>query len=417
MRISSSTLFDSNVAAMGQQQNRLMQTQQQVATGRRILTPATDPVAAAQALDISHSDAMNTQYASNRNSANHVLSLAESNLQSVTTLLQDVKTAVVAAGNGSLTNSDRQTFATELSGRLQELVGLANSTDGAGNYLFAGFQSKTQPFVNTATGVNYVGDDGQRMMQVSASRQMSSSDSGADIFMRIKNGNGTFVTQAAATNTGGGIVSQGNLANPPPTAAQAGNSYTLTFSVVGGVTTYSITGTDATGAPLPTAGQPAALPAAVPYVSGQNISFNGIQFDIQGAPANLDSFTVTPSVNESVFTTISDLITALKTPVTNAAPGSAALLTGSLNRGLNNLDSALNKVLTTRSTLGLRLNELGALQTAGEDLGLQFNQALSQLQGVDYNKALSDLTQQDMYLKAAQQSFVKVAGLSLFNYL
>jgi flagellar hook-associated protein 3 FlgL len=255
------------------------------------------------------------------------------------------------------------------------------------------------------------------MVQVSASRQMASSDSGADIFMRIKNGNGTFVTQATATNTGSGIVSSGGLANPPPTAVQAGNSYTLTFSVVGGVTTYSVTGKDSTGVALPTAGQPAALPSAVPYVSGQAISFNGIQFEVQGVPANGDSFTVAPSVNESIFKTISDLISALNIPLASGSASGSAQLTGSLSRGLNNLDHALDSVLTTRSSLGLRLNEIDALQTTGDDLSLQFKQSLSQLQDVDYNKALSDLTQQQMYLQAAQQSFVKVAGLSLFNYL
>ncbi|HXU93143.1 MAG TPA: flagellar hook-associated protein FlgL [Gallionella sp.] len=407
MRVSSSTLFDSNVASLSQQQSRLMQTQQQVSTGRRILTPAADPVAAARALDLSQSDAVNTQYTSNRNAARHTLSLAESNLQSVTTLLQDVKTATVTAGNGSLNNSDRQTMAIDLASRLEELVGLANSTDGVGNYLFSGFQSKTQPFVNTATGVTYAGDDGLRMMQVSASRQMPSSDSGADIFMRIKNGNGTFVTQAAAANTGSGVASLGNVTNP---AAVTGHNYQISFSIAAGVTTYSVTDNST----LPT---PTVLSTGNPYVSGQAISFDGMQFDIQGAPANGDSFTVTPSVNESVFKTISDLITALKTPVSSTAPGSAALLSGSLSRGLNNLDNALNKVLTTRSSLGLRLNEIDALQTTGDDLGLQFQQALSQLQNVDYNKALSDLTQQQISLQAAQQSFVKVSNLSLFNYL
>lgn len=407
MRISSSTLFDSNVAALSQQQSRLVQTQQQIATGRRILTPADDPVASARALDISQSDAMNTQYASNRMAARHTLSLAESTLQGVTLLLQDVKTATVAAGNGSLTNSDRRTYATELAGRLQELVGLANSTDGAGNYLFSGFQSKTQPFVSTAGGISFAGDDGQRMVQVNSSRQMPSSDSGADIFMRIRNGNGTFVTQAAATNTGGGIASIGNVLNP---ALVTGHDYQIDFTVAAGVTTYSVT--DNSTLPAPTV-----LSTGNPYVSGQAISFDGMQFDIQGAPADGDSFTVTPSVNESVFKTISDLITALNTPVSDAAPGSTALLAGGLSRGLNNLDNALDKVLTTRSSLGLRLNEIDALQTAGEDLGLQFKESLSQLQDVDYNKALSDLTQQQMFLQAAQQSFVKVYGLSLFNYL
>src|SRR4030066_1289315 len=125
MRISSNTLFDSNVALLGQQQTRLLQTQQQIASGRRILTASDEPVAAARALEIGQSDTMNTQYAANRTAARHKLSLAESNLQSVTSLLQDVRTAVVGAGNGTFNNSDRQTVAADLSGRLQELTGLA----------------------------------------------------------------------------------------------------------------------------------------------------------------------------------------------------------------------------------------------------------------------------------------------------
>jgi flagellar hook-associated protein 3 FlgL len=401
MRVSSNTLFDTNVASLSQQQAQLLKTQQQIATGRRVQTPADDPVAAARALDVSQSQAMNTQYASNRTAARHTVSLAEVNLQSVTSLITDVRTELVGAGSSSLTDTGRRTIATSLSGRLQELIGLANSTDGAGNYLFSGFQSKTQPFSATAAGVGYFGDGGQRMVQVSASRQMASSDSGADIFMRIKSGNGTFVTQAAAGNTGSGIVSVGNVLDP---ALVTGNSYKVTFT---SATTYDVLNTT-TGLPVS---------AGNAYVSGQAISFDGIQFDIQGAPAGGDSFTVTPSVNESVFKTISDLITALNTPIPAGSASGMAQLNTTLQHGIRNLDNALNNVLSTQSSLGLRLNEIDALQVSGESLDSQYTQSLADLQAVDYNKALSDLTQQQIYLQAAQQSFVKVAGLSLFNYL
>lgn len=426
MRISSNTIFDSSVAAMNTQQARQLQTQQQISSGRRMLTAADDPVAAARALDITQSDAMNTQYASNRDAARHSLSLTETNLQGVTSLLQDVKTAVVQAGNGSFTVSDRKSIATELNGRLQELVGLANSTDGVGNYLFSGFQTRTQPFLDTPAGTAYFGDDGQRLVQASAARQLSSTNTGAEVFMRIKDGNGTYTTRdgaspvnlplAAGPNTGTGVISTGSLTNPPPTALQASNSYQLTFTVttqagLPDVITYSVTGKDATGAVLPTVAQPALLPAAVPYVSGQAISFNGMQFDIQGVPANGDAFTVTPSANESVFKTISDMVALL-----NVEPAGGKLSNG-LVRGLNNLDNALNNVLTTRASLGVRLNELDALQNEGDNLGLQFKQSLSLLQDVDYNKAISDLTMQNTALQAAQQTFSKVSGLSLFNYI
>ncbi|PIX03677.1 MAG: flagellar hook-associated protein 3 [Gallionellales bacterium CG_4_8_14_3_um_filter_54_18] len=400
MRISSNTIFDSNVAAMGQQQSRLMQTQQQIASGKRLSSASTDPVAATRALDITQSDAINNQQASSRAAARHTLSLAESTLQGVTTLLQDVRTAAVYAGNGTLNSSDRATLATDLSGRLQELVGLANSTDGVGNYLFSGFQSKTQPFVDTPAGMGYFGDDGQRLAQVSATRQMAASDSGADVFMRIRNGNGTFVTQATAGNSGSGVISAGAVVNP---AALTGNNYSISFSMAAGVSNYSVINTT-TGLPVPGM-------TAQPYTSGQAITFDGMRLDIQGAPASGDSFAVTPSSNESVFKTISNLIATLNAPVVGSN------LTNGLNRGINNLDNALGNVLTVRATLGLRLNEIDALQTTGEDMGLQLKQTLSQLQDVDYNKAISDLTQQQVTLQAAQKSFTQVANLSLFTYL
>ncbi|MFZ2525930.1 MAG: flagellar hook-associated protein FlgL [Candidatus Ferrigenium altingense] len=400
MRISSNTIFDSNVAALNQQQTRLLHTQQQIASGRRLLTASDDPVAATRALEISQADATNTQYASNRDSARHTLSLAESTLQAVTSLILDARDSTIAAGNGSLDSSGRKAIATDMTARLQELAGLANSTDGLGNYLFAGFQSRTKPFVDTTTGMGFFGDDGQNLVQVASNRQMATSDSGADVFMRIKNGNGTFATQAAAANTGTGVISSGSVTNPA--ALVAGNSYTVSFSVAAGVTSYTVTG-------APTALAPAM--AGIPYVSGQAISFDGMQIDIKGVPANGDSFTVAPSANESVFKTISDLITALNAPVVGAN------LTNSLGHGLHQLDNALNNVLTTRATLGLRLNELDALQIAGENMGLQFKQTLSKLQDTDYNKAISDLTQQNMSLQAAQKSFVKATDLSLFNYI
>ena len=410
MRISTNTIYHSNVAALGQEQTRLFQTQQQVSTGLRMQTASDDPVAAARALSVNQADAMNTQYAANRTVLRHTLSLAESNLQTVTLLLQDVRAAAVNGGNGSFTDHERRTIATELSGKLQELIGLANSTDGAGNYLFSGFQTQAQPFADVAGVMSYSGDDGQRLMQANASRQIASSDSGADVFMRIKNGNGTFVTKPAVANTGTGVISIGSVSD---STSLTGLNYSVVFTVTPGVagapdvTTYTVNDTTT----------PAVVSAGNPYVSGQAISFDGMKFDIQGIPANGDTFTVTPSTNESIFKTVSDLIAALNTPAATAANGGTTSIVNSLGRSLNNLDNALNNILSIRSSLGLRLQEVDALQTAGDDLGLQFKQTLSQLQDIDYNKAISDLAQQQMSLQAAQKSFATVSSLSLFSYI
>lgn len=401
MRISSNTIFDNNVATLGAQQARLVQTQQQIASGRRLLTAASDPVAATRALDVTQADAINTQQTANRGTVKDPLSISESTLASVTLLLQDVRTAAVAAGNATLTNTDRATIGKNLNGRLQELIGLANSTDGSGNALYAGFQSKTTPFVASTAGVvSYQGDDGQRLVQVAPGRQIAANDSGADVFMRIKDGNGTFATQALATNTGGGIISAGSVLNP---AALTGNNYSVSFAVAAGVTTYSVTNT--------TTGVPVAGMTAQPYTSGQAISFDGLQFNMQGAPANGDSFTVKPSANQSVFKTLSDLITTLSTPL------SGANVSNGLASGIVNVDNALSNVLNTRSSIGARLNEIDSLQASGDSIGVQLKQSLSALQDTDYNKAISDLNQQQTTLQAAQKSFAQVSNLSMFTYM
>jgi len=402
MRISSNTLFDNNVAALGQQQSRQVQTQQQIARCKRLTSATIDPAAATRALDITQADAIITQQTANRGAARDPVSLSESTLQSVTTLIQDAKTAAIYAGNGSLNATDRATLATDLNGRLQELVGLANTMDGSGNYLYSGFQSSTTPFVSTPAGVSYFGDDGQRLMQVGAGRQIPTSDSGADVFMRIKNGNGTFVTQAntVTPNTGSGVISAGSVINP---AALTGNNYSITFAGSGAGTTYSVTNTS-TG--LPVTGQ-----TGQTYVAGQAIAFDGLQFNVQGAPASGDSFTVAPSTNVSLFKTLSDLVTALNAPVVGSS------LTNALNTGMTNLDNALGSVLNTRANLGLRLNEIDALQTTGDNMGLQLKQTLSTLQDANVTQAISDLTQQQTTLQAAQKTFAQVSSLTLFTYI
>jgi flagellar hook-associated protein 3 FlgL len=389
MRISTSAIYDANVSMLNQQQAKLLHTQQQLASGRRMLTASDDPIASARALEVSQADAMNTQYDTNRKSAISSSTFAEGILQSVTNLLQDVRTSTIDAGGalGSLTN--RQSIAVDMQHRLDELQGLANSTDGLGNYLFSGFQGRTLPFTNVAGAFQYNGDDGQRMIQVSSSRQLAGSDSGADIFMRIK----SFATQAAAGNTGSGVISLGTVTNP---ALISGDSYQVSFT---GAATYDVTNMT-TGAVTPGS-----------YTSGQAITIGGMQFNIKGAPAIGDTFTLTPG-NESIFKTISNLIGVLA-----SGTATTAQIGDSITRGVNMLDRGLDSVLTARSSLGARLQEMDALKISGEDLGLSLKAALSELQDVDYNKGISDLNQQQLSLQAAQQSFKKISDLSLFNYI
>ncbi|MEY3121804.1 MAG: hypothetical protein RI993_629 [Pseudomonadota bacterium] len=400
MRVSTNTLFDQGTKSMLQQQNSLFKLQQQISTGKRIVTPSDDPIGAARAHELTQAASLNAQYAENRQRAGDSLKLVESTLGGVTNLIQNAQSLAVAAGNPVLSDSDRSNMATELRGRFEELLGLANATDDEGNYLFSGFQGKTQPFVQVAGGVEYKGDQGQRLAQVSASRQLPVSETGLAIFEQIRNGNGTFVTAAKDSNTGSGVINAGSVSNA---ASLTGNNYEISFKVNAGVTTFDVTNVT-TGT---------VLSSSNPYSSGEAISFEGLQFAIKGAPANGDTFTVQPSRHESLFATINNFITALETPATGSTGN--AKLTNSMNTALQNLDHALTNVLGTRAAAGARLQEIDSLQQAGEDTAVQYQQSLSRLQNLDFAQAISDLTRQQALLEAAQQSFIRISGLSLFN--
>jgi flagellar hook-associated protein 3 FlgL len=421
MRISTNTFYDVGIANLQLQNSRLVQVQQQIGAGRRILTPADDPSGSAQVLQVSQSQATNQQFADNMGAAGSTLSLEESVLASIADVLQSAKDAANSAGNGAYNASDRQNLASELRGQYQELLGLANSTDSNGQYLFAGYQSATRPFSQAAPGVvAYNGDQGQRLMQVGPTRQIEVSDSGEALFRRIPAGNGNFVTQTAGANTGTGVIDSGNTLDAMKWNDPANSrDFTIKFAVSAGATTYDIID-NVSGNSLLTGLAPAAAPYPRTYTSGSAIDLSqagppafdfGAQVTISGAPANGDSFTLAPSTSQDVFKTINDLATLLET-----GPSPTALTNG-LTRLQRNLDNALSNVISARSTVGTRLKEIDGLKSANDSLGLLYSQNMSQLQDLDYAKAASELTQQQVNLQAAQQSFVKVAGLSLFNYI
>ena len=403
MRLSSTTIFESGVTSMLARQQELNKTQQHVATGRRVLAPSDDPVASAQALDLTEAKGMNKQHALNAGAVKARLALEETSLQAITQLLHDVKTRVVQAGDGALAAADLRSIAAEIDARYHELLGLANATDGNGEYLFAGFRTQAQPFVETAPGVvAYFGDEGRREVSVSASRSIALNDPGSDVFARIRNGNGTFVAAAASGNTGTGIVSPGSVTNA---ALLTGHDYAVTFSVAAGATQYSVV--DTTTATT--------VVANAPFVPGGPIAFDGLQIEVEGTPANGDVFSVQPSANVSVFTSIEFLRSTLHSA--GAGPTENARLTNALNTVHLNLQSALDRVLAVNASVGTRLKEVDAVIAQSEDLDLDYDTRLSQLRDIDYARSLSELNFQQLHLEAAQKSFLRVAALSLFSLI
>lgn len=211
MRISTSTIYDQGTASINDQTAALFKVQQQLASGKRILTAADDPIGASLALSLRQSDATNTQYGENITYAKNALSLEETILNNVTQTLQDARVVAVNAGNSTLSAANLSSLAKDLRGRYDQLLALANSKDGQGNYLFAGYKTNTTPFTQTTGAGTYAGDQGQRKLQISDSRQIETGDSGQTVFSPGVTGQDPFATLETfitALNTGSVTAAQ-----------------------------------------------------------------------------------------------------------------------------------------------------------------------------------------------------------------
>lgn len=435
IRFSTKTVFEQGVFNLQRSQADVFRTQDQISTGRRVRTPSDDPVTAARALEVEQSRAISKQYQRNNDSAQAALSASENAISNAIALLQDVRTVAVNAGNGALSSNELKSLAAELRGRYQELLGIANSTDGNGLYLFSGYQGTTRPFSETTPGsVAYAGDQGSRLIRISASREIPSSDPGSDIFQRIKNGNGTFVTEAGEDNTGSGVIGPGTVSSPIAWDHDANpRDFTVRFHVdstmIPPVTTYDIvdnlsgdsllTGTAAaaSGPYLRTYTEDGtiALRRQVPPDTNASDFDYGAEFTIKGSPATDDQFTIQASRNEDVFTTLYNLIETLESASSGAAAN--ALLANGINTALSNFDRDIDNLLRVQVGIGVRLRESDDAYTSQEDLVGQYDETLSDLRDLDYAKAISDLARQQLTYEAAQKTFAQVQTLSLFQYI
>ncbi|HUO95028.1 MAG TPA: flagellar hook-associated protein FlgL [Steroidobacteraceae bacterium] len=401
MRISTSYLSQAFVDALDRQQSALALTQQQISTGLKFNQAAQDPSAASTSLGIQATLDQLTQYGTNSNLAQTRLSIEDSTLGTLTNTLQRVRDLAVQAVNATQTRETRASIATEIQQQLAGIVQLANAQDGSGQYLFSGTASGTTPFTESNGTFSYAGNQTQRFVQIGSNRQVADGDTGTRVFQQIRNGNGTFVVSASGANTGAAIVGTNSVTDPAAWAA-GHPPYTLSFT---SPTSYTIT--DSAVPPTTTA------PAT--YTDGQTISFNGAQLQISGTPAAGDQFTVAPSANQDVFTTLQDLVAALNGSQSTSV--GQANLNNTVNRAIEALDQSLNNVSNVRSDVGARLNALDTQNGSNSDVTLQLKSTLSTLRDADYASVVTQLNQQMTGLQAAQASYVRMQGLSLFNYI
>jgi flagellar hook-associated protein 3 FlgL len=407
MRVTQSLNQLNFISAMTTLERNLSQTQNQIATNLSFTTPSQNPVAAGEVNNYNQALSQSQQYDTNANSAQGRLSIEDNAMSQVQNALQSLRTLALQANSGTQSDQNRAAIATQATQIQASLVSLANTQDGNGEYIFGGFSTQTTPFALSATGATYSGDQGQRLVQIAAGQTIPDSDNGAAVFNSIKTGNGTFTATAGAGNTGGGVLGTTTVSNP---AAYDGKPFSIQFALttapLTGVVTTTYNILDSTGT---------VVTSGAPYTSGQAINYDGLQVTLSGQPAAGDTFNVAPSTNQSLFTTVQNLVTALQTGT--GSPATQAKLNNAVNAAINNIDQALDHTSTVRSDIGGRLNAITTQLSVSGSQQIQLQSSISTLQSLDYASALTTLTAQTTTMSAAMQAYTLTQGLSLFKFL
>jgi flagellar hook-associated protein 3 FlgL len=395
-RISTAGMHDAAILQILTQQAKLARTQEQIASGKRVLSPADDPVATTQILDLTRARAQIEQYGKNTVAATNRLQTAESALADVGSLLQRVRELTLQAGNVTNDATALASIRTELRARVEELQGISNRRDASGDYLFSGYSAQVTPFARGATGVAYAGDQGVRQLQIGPDQTVAVSFSGQDVFLDIPEGNGSFTT-AAGVHTGSGSIDTGQVTNA---AAWVRGTYTVRFNAPD---SWDVL--DSTNAVI----------ASGAYQSGSAISFNGAQVTISGAPAAGDTFVIAPASKQSMFDTLDDLANALGANPQD--PAARSQLYTDLGAALQQIDQGLTRVLDRRADVGARLSMVDATTESRDSLDVNLAKSLSEMQDLDYAEAISRMNQQMVSLQAAQAAYTRLGQMSLFDYL
>ncbi|HQT46411.1 MAG TPA: flagellar hook-associated protein FlgL [Acidocella sp.] len=405
MNLSFFTNFANNIAQQEAQMNVL---QQQISTGLAVQTPDQNPAAFATAA--MGNDQISALANDNTTQANIQVQLGSvsNTYTSVSSLLNNVQSVVEQALNGTTSAQNLNALASQVNSSSNQLLALANTTSSNGTFLFGGSRGSVAPFQSNSSGnIVYMGDGGQSQATIAPNITAATIANGS-VFVSGLKGDGTSQVTANTTNTGTGQVLQEGVVNAAAAHAfQAGNSpITLSFAVSGGQTTYTATQGGATLSSGP----------VTQNTQGQSsVQLGGVDYQISGAPANGDSFTLSPSRPQSAF----DLLKTIATALSSAAstPAQVAQTNQILNQSLAGLAQYQQGVVTAQAQNGVTLQAItnaGASNT-NQSTAIQTN--VQNATAVNMPVAIANLDQTLTALQAAMKAFGTAQSLSLFTYI
>ena len=501
MRISSPTFHARNTSVLMDKQSDLSQKNIHLSASKRVIHGSDDPVAIATIQRLKQDLAIGEQFVKNGEMAASANQLSDVSLTQSTNILQRVRELIVSGSNGTLSEKNREIVSVELKSLREALIGVSNTRDGNGQYIYSGFSVDTLPFQQNEFGeIEYHGDDGEREYRVGSSLTVKGNDAGSKVFMDIPEGNGIFVSEMGSNNMGSAVITEGivtddvaareflkedyvvsihkpNEVDPPTYSVYGlkegevkgaadvkitkvdlsafnidsvnplttypadgsdvkiefvetgGNQFTVKVNGVSSSNAYDANNTNSQeinvgGITLEVDGLPANgdsydfikyIPPTTYEEEGQAITFNGIKTEIKGQVEDHDTFTLRQSEQKDIFATIQSAIDALL--ISDDTKQASAKRTIAFDMSLLQVDAALESVTRIQTDTGSRLRTIDNQRESILDFNLTSKTTLSNLEDLDMAAAVSDFQQQKGMLEVSQKTFVQLQQLSLFKLL
>ncbi len=406
MRVSTSQLYDRGIQAILDGQRGLADTQQSLASGKKINRPSDDPVGTSQLVRINEDLDKIDQFRRNNDLFTSALEEQEAVLTNITGSINRARVLTIQAGSGLLNDADKQAIATEIEQIRNEVFDLMNTQNADGDYIFGGHQSQTQAFTYnpaaTGNAFTFQGDSGTNEVKLSDSVSVRSTSSGFDVFENVNARLGFSITGSAGLTIDDALITQqGNFdtfhqANYDGVTA-ANNDYQITITAANQVQVANV-GTGAT--------------QTLSFASGEPFNYGGIEFTLSGGVGDTVDFSLNQPEKKNLAQTLDDLYRALTdTSISDGQYREA------LADALVGIDNGLTSIQLENSSIGGRLNVAESIEATNLDLEIANKSARSAIEDVDYAAASAEFAKQETALSAALATFPQVTNLSLFNFI
>lgn len=430
IRMSTTQMYNTGMNNMMQSYSRVSTVNNQMGAGKRVLSPADDPVAAAQTLNTKARVAVVQQYNRNVDFADKNLSMTESVLNQVQMSLVRLKESAIQLGSGQWSEEQIKSSGIEAKEILSHLQGLLNTKNESGEYIFSGSQADKKAY----DGNSFQGDRIEREVQAADDTFIKMLTSGARAFEGLE-GLKTKSDPVAVTPTAtydpaapnmvdmDSYLSKGDVLKFRSQLEDASNASVLgaddfaewLVSDEAGVFSFPPGATEEVkkdwlddnwaeirkDMPAPWSG------LDLTYDAGTN-TYTG--FDSAFDPADVDL--KAPDIYQN------NMLSVIQYFVDALGDGGA----GDVNRdairaSIDNLDVAFEQVSQVRSQIGARQNTLEAVKSSNIDFEDFAKQSISELEDLDYADAYMRLQTSMLSYQAGMQVMSRVSGLSLFNYI